>query len=461
VAELDRRIEELDRKLENPADPGSVRAEIHRTREHWVLLRDRARDRWLADRSRLSAGTLPALADLRELERRLPRDGIYAAPSLVGDDLVLLIVRPGRGGRVIRAAGAAPTVRTQAEAFRRTLATQLDRFRSGLPLGRNHRTELDGRLSDLGQGPLGQALATATAWEHEPAALLIWAPDDEFHGLPISAVRRGGRYLVEDLSVIHTFSGSLYAHQVRAKRGRWWRLRRRQAVVVAGSPDDSLPYAEPEGRGVLAAFTSGRLLRGGEANLATVRARMPSARVVHFACHADIPLGRPHRARVELPSGERWYASEWPREPVRDLPLVTLSACRSGEVASLFGREVFGLVTGVLGGGARAVVAGLWSVPDRQAMPFMFAFYHHLMAHDPTTALALAQREALDDSQSHPLFWSVFAIFGDPRALPPPVAWMRWWARRRQTRYLQRCHTIEQALHEEMARGLSPAGQPN
>jgi CHAT domain-containing protein len=241
---------------------------------------------------------------------------------------------------------------------------------------------------------------------------------------------------------------------VRARRHAWWRWRRRQAVVVAGSPDDSLAYAEPEGRGVLAAFASGRLLHGGEATRAAVRALMPRARVVHFACHADIPTGRPHRARVELPSGEQWYASEWAREPVRDLPLVTLSACRAGEVASLFGREVFGLVTGVLSGGARAVVAGLWSVPDRQAMTFMFAFYHHLMAHDPPAALAKAQREALDDARSNPLFWSVFAVFGDPRTLPPPFAGIRWWARRRQARYLQRCRAIQQELHEAQARGL-------
>jgi tetratricopeptide (TPR) repeat protein len=461
VADLDRRIEELDRELADPAIPGPAHVAIGRTREEWVLRRDRARDQWLADPSRASGGTLPTLVNLRELERRLPRGGIYAAPSLVGDDLIFLIARPGKGGRVIRSAGAAPTVRAQAAAFRRTLSTQLDRFRSGLTLDQGHRSDLDCRLTELGDGPLGRALATAMAWGCEPATLLVWAPDDELHGLPISALRLGGRYLIEDLSVVNTFSASLIAHQVRARCGWRWRLRRRRAVVVAGSPDDSLRYAEPEGRAVLAAFETGRMLRGVEATRAAVRDLLARARVVHFACHADVPRGRPHRARVELPSGEYWYASEWPHEPVRDLPLVTLSACRSGEVASLFGREVFGLVSGVLGGGARAVVAGLWSVPDRQAMPFMFAFYHHLMAHDPTAALARAQRDALGNPDSHPLFWSVFAIFGHPQALPPPVSWMGWWVRRRQIGYLARCREIQQDLPESLRQELGPAGQPN
>jgi CHAT domain-containing protein len=452
LTELDHRIEELDCELHDAAKIGALRAEIHQAREQLTIQRDRARDLWLADRSRRSAPMLPTLADLRELEQRLPREAVYVAPSLAGDDLVVLVVRPRRGGRVIRVAGAAPTMRDQTEAFRRALAEQLDRFRSASPLNQIHRSELDGLLSDFGRGPLGHAVATALAWGDEPAALLVWAPDAEFHGLPVSALRQSGRYLVEDASVVHTFSASLYTQQVRVRRHGWFRWRRRRLVVVAGSPDDSLGYAESEGRGILAAFAAGRLLRGGDATKAAVRALLPRARIVHFACHADIPSGRPHRARVELPSGERWYASEWPGEPIRDLPLVTLSACRSGEVASLFGREVFGLVSGVLGGGARAVVAGLWSVPDREAMNFMFAFYHHLMAHDPPTALAKAQREALRGSQSNPLFWSVFAVFGDPCALTPPFAAMRWWVRRRQARYLDRCRAIQQDAQATQAR---------
>ena len=98
------------------------------------------------------------------------------------------------------------------------------------------------------------------------------------------------------------------------------------------------------------------------------------------------------------------------------------------------------------------MVAGLWSVPDREAMNFMFAFYYHLMAHDPPTALAKAQRKALDSSQSNPLFWSVFAVFGDPSALPPPFAAMRWWVRRKQARYLHRCHAIQHEAHATQAR---------
>ena len=67
---------------------------------------------------------------------------------------------------------------------------------------------------------------------------------------------------------------------------------------------------------------------------------------------------------------------------------MTPSACRSAEVASLIGREVFGLVTGLLGGGVRAVLAGLWPVADREVRPLMWRFYRHRLVHELPTALA-------------------------------------------------------------------------
>jgi hypothetical protein len=131
-------------------------------------------------------------------------------------------------------------------------------------------------------------------------------------------------------------------------------------------------------------------------------------------------------------------ALEWLEESVDGLPLVTLSACRSAEVAALLGHEVFGLVTGLLGGGVRAVLAGLWPVADREILPLMWRFYNSRLTCDLATALAQAQRETLTASDASPLFWAAFALFGDPAALPAPGIcwsgparlWQRWHARR-------------------------------
>jgi CHAT domain-containing protein len=202
-----------------------------------------------------------------------------------------------------------------------------------------------------------------------------------------------------------------------------------------------LPTAAREGEGVAAALSGSRILRAGDASKAAVRRHLRQARVVHFACHAYFDVRHPLAACIGLPSGETWRALEWLDEPVDGLPLVTLSACRSAEVAPLVGREVFGLVTGLLGSGVRAVLAGLWPVADREALPLMWRFYRHRLMGDLARALAQAQREALAEPGSSPLFWAVFGLFGDPAALPPPRPWGHWWARRRQRRHARRFPT--------------------
>jgi tetratricopeptide (TPR) repeat protein len=439
---LDRRIEALDEQLEGMPLDEPDRLERLRIREELILMRDRLRDRLVADPDRRSSGTLPNLPDLRELDRSLAPGSVYVALTLVDDDHILLVVRRGRGGRVIRVAGAAPTVFEQSGSLQKALKEQLDLYALGLSPDPGQRSALNGCLHALGEDPLGRAIFDALDLDRHPASLLIWAPDAELQGFPVSALRIAGRYLVEYLAVVHTFSGALFAHQAKAHRARWRTWLRRRAVVVGGSSDGSIPFAERESAGVAAALSGATLLQGPAATREAVRALLPKARVAHFACHADIPPERPLRARIELPSGELWYASDWPGEPVRDLPLVTLSACRSAEVARLFGRELFGLVTGVLGGAARAVIAGLWPVADRETVPLMLSFYGHLMDHPPAVALAQAQREALGDGESSPATWAVFALFGDPRSIPPPVPGLRWLARIRKRRYRQWCRGV-------------------
>jgi CHAT domain-containing protein len=264
---------------------------------------------------------------------------------------------------------------------------------------------------------------------------MVWAPDAELHGLPIHALRLGGRYLIEMVDVVWAFGGAVIVHQHRSRRqrrGAW-----RTTLAVAEAPA-VLPAAERESLGVTAAFLRGRRLIGPEANRSRVRHGLKRARIVHFACHAEFDPARPLGACLRLPSGESLYAQEWLEEPVHGLPLVTLSACRAAEVAPLAGGEVFGQVTGLLAGGVRAVVAGLWPVADEETPPLMWSFYRHLMRESTATSLASAQRESLHRADSSPLFWAAFALFGDGDSIPARSGLWRWFASWRQRRHAQR-----------------------
>jgi tetratricopeptide (TPR) repeat protein len=423
--------------LSRDPDKAEQRLSLLHCQKTLELQRDRLFEKYLGDRNRQRDAVLPALPELSDLQQRLPTGTVYVAASLVGEELFLLVARHGEPARVICGAGTGAEFKAALAGLRTCLTNQMARYRSGLALGRTERAELDGWLEQLGHGPLGDALAQALQARPQRERVL-WAPDQALHGLPIHALRRDNRYLIEDHEFVTAYTGSLFVHQAQTRRRRrtWWR----PVLCVAEAPEGMyrLPKAGQEAKGVAATFLFRRLLHGAAATRAAVRRCLARACVAHFACHADFDAQHPLAAPLRLPSGDCLRAAEWLDEPVYGLPLVTLSACQAAELAPVHGHELFGLVTGLLAGGVRAVLAGLWEVADEETMALMWRFYRHRLTNDLATALALAQRDMLTECDSSPLFWAAFALFGDAAALPVPGfsrrglarMWQRWHARR-------------------------------
>jgi tetratricopeptide (TPR) repeat protein len=415
LADCERRLAELPRS----GDGENTEHLLRKERQQLLMERDGLFEDFLRDRSRPGDGVLPALPELAGLQRSLPAGVLFVAPVVTEDELFLLAVDRG-SAEVVRLPVTAAALGGQAEALRGCLRGQVARYRRGL-LGTADRTDLDGRLEELGNGRLGEELFRLA----NSCRRLVWAPEGSLHGLPLSALRRSGRYLVETTEVAWQFSGALLVHQARGRRQV--RGRFRPALVVAEAAH-VLEGAAREADGVAASFLWARRLAGQAASRPRVRRWLRWAGAAHFACHADFEEGHPLAAAVLLPSGDKVHALEWLEEPVAGLPLVTLSACRGAEVGPLAGREVFGLVTGLLGGGVAAVLAGLWPIPDREVVPLMWCFYRHALTNDPAAALALAQRDWLARPEASPLFWAAFALHGDPDARPRPGPLGRWLA---------------------------------
>jgi tetratricopeptide (TPR) repeat protein len=246
--------------------------DVLRQREEALLHRHRLFEEFLRSRRRSDTSFLPALPELKDLQQVLSARTLYVAPSLVDEELYLLAASREEA-RLLRGEGSVAGLRQTLDSLRGCLASQMARYRTGLSLGPVERAQLDGLLEDVGRSPLGDALLQA--WASFRPQRLVWVPDDPLHGLPIHALRwREGRYLVQDLEVVWTFSGALYVHQARTRhRTRGWL---RPTLVVTETPE-VLPEAAREGRCVAGSFVWHHLLHGPAAT------RTALTRIIHQA----------------------------------------------------------------------------------------------------------------------------------------------------------------------------------
>jgi CHAT domain-containing protein len=235
-----------------------------------------------------------------------------------------------------------------------------------------------------------------------------------------------------------------------------------------------LPASRAEADDVVAAFGAksgdgARVLRGGEATEAAVRAGVADRRVVHFATHGfhlDVLCAQPAAARTrgageladwDATAGPPVAAGGAPANPLRlaglalaganhraeatsasgdgiltaeevaslDLAAAewaVLSTCRSG-VGEVVAREgVFGLRRAFRIAGARTVIGSLWPVEDDDARRFMTTLYAHRFGAGLTTAAAMRattlDRLAAARSSGRvgpPSTWAPFVAAGDWR----------------------------------------------
>ncbi|MFF3014531.1 CHAT domain-containing protein [Streptomyces sp. NPDC057939] len=186
--------------------------------------------------------------------------------------------------------------------------------------------------------------------------------------------------------------------------------RHRLVVAVPNSPGmPELPGALREARELAA--------RGGEALLdadrAGVLAALPSADLVHFACHAGTRPLSPSEGALHLSDGTLSIA-EISALNLAHADLAYLSACSTGQGGWRYAGEALHLASAFQQAGFPHVVSSLWPVSDPVAVRFARRFYEELPDTTGAAAEALNRtaRWMRDRNPDRPDQWSTFVHSG-------------------------------------------------
>jgi CHAT domain-containing protein len=199
---------------------------------------------------------------------------------------------------------------------------------------------------------------------------------------------------------------------------------RATGVLVVADPaipgERSLAGAVRERKALADTWPDAVVLSGPAATRAAVRAALPSAALVHLACHGSSDDSEPLRSAVALADGDFTMRDVLSSRLQRGC-VVVLSACETAVSDPTVPDEAMSLAGGFLAAGAGAVVASLWPIPDYPTAALMGAFHKELRAgSSPARALGAAQcamaagrlTDADGKDWSSPYVWAGFVALG-------------------------------------------------
>lgn len=259
-----------------------------------------------------------------------------------------------------------------------------------------------------------------------PERLLIIVPHNILHALPFHALPSSpGKYLVQQTTVV--YAPSLHIFQLlltRSGAAAKSKKEKTRALIIGVSkfkqPSPPLPAVRAEAQAVKGLLgTSSTLLLDEQANYSTLlamneRGALKNYRLVHFATHTLFAEDAPLLSRLLLYDGALTTSDLFNFS--LDAELVTLSSCEGARSNINVGDEMMGLAQAVFTAGAKALIAGLWKVPDETTSMLMVKFYRAMQTGQiAARALRTAQLQMIAAGYT-PFHWSPFVLLGHPGA---------------------------------------------
>jgi CHAT domain-containing protein len=263
-------------------------------------------------------------------------------------------------------------------------------------------------------------------------APIIFIPQDRLFFVPFSALQdESGKYLIETHTLFEAISIQMLG--VSAQQQQRSAARPGTGVLVVGNPTmpklqseegglpmqlPSLPGAEKEARAIATLFATEPLI-GSAASKENVLARMPSARILHFATHGllDTSNGGYLSSLALAPSADdsgfltiREFSGL-----TLNAEMAVLSACDTAE-GKLSGDGVQGFSHAFSVTGVPSIVVSLWAIQDEPTAELMTEFYEGLQ-HKLNKAESLRHAMLLTMKRHpNPGSWAAFELIGEAEA---------------------------------------------
>jgi CHAT domain-containing protein len=276
---------------------------------------------------------------------------------------------------------------------------------------------------------LHEALLQPIADRLSAAKHVIFAPTGLLHYMPLHALgpydggKKEIRFVIQDKAISYVTTATLLKVALaEPKTGQ-------QTLLALGNPPfkheglQPLSHAEKEVGALQKLFGNRALaLKGADATREALLAELAKSAAfsfVHLATHGVLNARAPTDSWLALDGTKKLLAREVSRLDLRNVNLVTLSACETGLAEEKPGGELMNMAAYFGAAGAHAIAVTLWSVDDQATQELMLHFYGAMLKQknlDKATALQEAQKELASKPETrHPYFWAPFMLIGDWR----------------------------------------------
>jgi CHAT domain-containing protein len=266
---------------------------------------------------------------------------------------------------------------------------------------------------------------------------IVLVPDEDLALIPWEVMSEDGKNRVlEQADVSYVPTASLLFRP--ARRVPWrarlpWDIQFQgfgEPTAAAMTPEQQLPYSGTEVRSI-AAMCYGRSdlhLGSQDTKAALMRAVALPIPIVHLSTHASADPQTPEGSHLVFSSeeGDRpdlLYLRELYALDLRNVDLITLSACETERGHLVRGEGVQAFSRALLSAGSSSTLTTLWKVDDEATAEFMKQFYFYAIrqARPKAEALRLAKLKFAHSNSAYadPEVWAAFVLNGDGASRTP------------------------------------------